>query len=152
MEKNIAAFLRTNTRTILVRFFKDSYQDMKELKTLLGQDGIASPKFSERAYLYVTDMDLQVGDFVVVEALTIPKVAVVVAVHDDVQIEPEACIEYKWVVAKIDIEAHKKNTQRNEEIKTQAHRAYRKGLSDRFRELVLNSCTPIERKKLKALL
>ena len=65
MEKNIAALMREDTRTVEVVF-----------------------SGSGQHYTYITDVPLEPGDFVVVYARGELKVVEVVCMHDSVQIAP----------------------------------------------------------------
>lgn len=108
MDKNIAAILREDTKTVSVQFN--------------NENGTVS-----RNYTYVTHFDLKVGDFVIVPAGShdMWKIAEVLEVHEELNIEPNADIKYKWVVDVIDIQAHRENQLRNNEIEKMLAHTYR---------------------------
>lgn len=95
MDRNLAAFLREDAYTIKVKFQKDS------------QD-----QYHDNEYTYVTNIPgIQFGDFVVVpyksknsNAVRL-SVAIVSEVHNDVDIEPNADIQYSGVTSRIDMQA-----------------------------------------------
>jgi hypothetical protein len=58
---------------------------------------------SQKSYLYLTRFDCAVGDYLVVEARGIFKTVKVVEVHDEPPIDETTPIEYKWVLAKLDM-------------------------------------------------
>jgi hypothetical protein len=81
MDKNIAAILREDTKTIKIQFN--------------NENGTAS-----RDYTYVTHLNVHIGSFVIVPAGAndLWKIGEVVQVDDELNIEPNADIKYKWVV------------------------------------------------------
>lgn len=109
MDKNIAAILREDTKTISVQF--------------INGEGMTS----SRNYTYITHLDVKVGDFVIVPSggSDIWKICEVTEVHDDLNIEPNADIKYKWVVDVIDSEAARANQARNKEIESMLAASYR---------------------------
>jgi hypothetical protein len=108
MDKNIAAILREDTRTVGVAFLSP-----------LGEPS--------RTYRYITDLQLEVGDTVVVPAGGDDewKIGEVMAVDSDLEIEPNATMKFKWVVDKIDLKRHRLNMERNEEIEKRLAKTYR---------------------------
>jgi hypothetical protein len=109
MDKNIAAILREDTKTIKVKFF--------------NQDGVANGP----AYTYITHLDVKEGDCVVVPAGSsdIFKVCEVYEVNEDLDIEPNSDIKYKWVIDVVDTDAAQENFRRNKEIETMLPSSYR---------------------------
>lgn len=83
MDKNRAAFLREDAKTVNVQF-----------------------QNSAKTFTYLTTLALAEGERVVVPTLLANfhtlAVAQVVEVHDSVQIERDSPILYKWVITKID--------------------------------------------------
>lgn len=63
-----------------------------------------TPVRGEKMYTYKAplDMDLQVGDAVIVNPPQGFKVVIVTKIHDAPQINPDARYEYKWIVSKVD--------------------------------------------------
>lgn len=117
MDKNIAALLRTDTRTIEVLLYTDSTR---------------APK----AYTYVTD--LKVNDKVVVDANGEYKLAEIAAVHDGVNIEPNSNVQYKWIISKVDTAQYDANMAKNKEIEQMVGKNYQQNLRRGFAEQILN--------------
>ena len=109
MDKNIAAILREDTKTIKVQFF--------------NQDGVCAGP----SYTYITHFDVKEGDCVVVPAGAndIFKVCEVSEVNEDLDIEPNCDIKYKWVVDVVNTNAAHANYQRNKEIESMLSSSYR---------------------------
>ena len=108
MDKNIAAILRQDARTIGVQF----------------TDNLGS---ISKAYTYVSSVPVEVGDTVVVPSGSEDnfKLATVCRVDDDLEIEPNSSTRFKWIVGKVDFNAYSKNMERNKEIERQLSTAYR---------------------------
>ena len=133
MDKNIAAFLRTDTKTIGARFIKDKFKD-DSLE--LGEDSL---QLSDRAYTYITDLSLAVGDLVVVYAVGVPKVAMVARVDEELDIQPNDTIEYKWVISKVDVAHYLNNCKKNAELTRTIGKAYQKNVRNQFRDMLLTN-------------
>jgi hypothetical protein len=109
MDKNIAAILREDTKTIKVRFFNDQ--------------GVAN----SGSYTYITHLNVKEGDCVVVPAggSNVFKVCEVIEVNEDLDIEPNCDTKYKWVIDVVDTDAAQANFQRNKEIESMLASSYR---------------------------
>ena len=130
MDKNIAAILREDTTTISLR--------------LPGSD---------QELTYVTDLQFQPGDHaVVLSNRDNYVVGVVVEVHDDLQIEPNSDILYKWVVAKLDVTAYQQNVERNTIIESTLTTTYRKSARRAFAQAMLSNATAEDQAKLQGVL
>lgn len=125
MDKNIAAILREDTKTVSVAF--------------LNENGTAS-----RAYTYVTHLDVKAGDFVVVPAghHELWKIGEVLGVDEDLNIEPNADVKYKWVVSVIDAEAWRANHARNQEIEKMLTNSYRVNARQAYAQQFLTNADP----------
>jgi hypothetical protein len=124
MDKNIAAILREDTKTCKV-VFKDA--------------GSTSSQ-----YTYISHLNVKVDDWVVVitGSANILKVAQVVEVDDDLEIEPNSDIKYKWVVDIIDIEAAYANKARNVEIEKMLATTYRSHARQAYAAQFLTGADP----------
>ena len=153
MEKNLAAFLREDTKTVGVRFIKDLFANPKDYKeTLLGDNTTNTLEMSIKEYTYITDLTLQVGDHVVVFAQSIPKVAIVTRVDEIVNILPKDQVEYKWVVSQVDYTSYNENAKKNRVITDFVRSAYRKNVKEQFKDIVLAGLDAKNRKALTNLL
>lgn len=156
MDKNIAALLRQDARTIRVVFnMDDALEDHLDVDFVwpAGADAnvIAeakrkisarkSPDFrikpGVKTYTYVTHLDIAIGDTVIVEAGGQPKMVKVISVDADVKIEPNDTIEYGWVIQKIDMAAYIANRERNAQIESAVAEAMRNNLRRGFAQSVL---------------
>jgi hypothetical protein len=124
MDKNIAAILREDTKTIGVAFNDNGYDS--------------------KAYTYVANFAIEVGDTVVVPSGSDDnfKLASVVRVDDDLEIEPNSNVRYKWAVGKVDFESHFKNMERNKEIERQLATAYRSNARQAYAQQFLVGASP----------
>lgn len=129
MDKNIAAILRKETKTIGVVFEPDVKQ-----------------------YTYVTDLDVKVGDYVVVDAREELKVCKVARVDSDLEIEPNSNTKFKWVVDVVDMAQHEANASKNKELEQTLAKAYRSNTRRAFADSILANLTEDERAKTSALL
>jgi hypothetical protein len=125
MDKNIAAILREDAKTVSIYFEKT--------------DGTRSV-----LYTYVTHFDVEEGDNVVVPvgAHEEWKVAVVACVHDSFEIEPNSDIKFKWIVGKIDVEGWRANNARNKEIESMLSASYRVNARQAYAAQFLNNADP----------
>lgn len=137
MDKNIAAILRNDTRTIGVNFFMD-------------KGGVVGP--DAREYTYITDIVVAVGDLVVVETGGAFKVVKVSRVDDDLNIEPNSDIEYKWVVSKVEIGKYEENLERNRVLTDTLGKAYQSQMRRSFADTLLGSLPEGARAKIAGLL
>jgi hypothetical protein len=142
-EKNIAALLREDSKTIRVTFNPNRY----ETEWAKGQEHA-----QEKLYNYVTHFDVAVGDSVLVEAAGQLKVVTVVNIDDGVKIEPGADYALRWVIMKIDLTEHNANMARNEEIETMVKEAYQKNLRRSFAQQILSGVDDSARDNLQKLL
>lgn len=126
MDKNIAAILREDTKTISVQFINGE-----------GMTG-------SRNYTYITHLDVKVGDFVVVPSggNDMWKICEVVGVDEDLDIEPNSDIKFKWVVDVIDSEAARANQARNKEIEGMLAASYRVNARQAYAQQFLSGADP----------
>jgi hypothetical protein len=125
MDKNIAAILREDARTVSVCF------------------DITGNELLGKLYTYVTHLDLAVDDLVIVPAGSDDlKVAKVALVADDLEIEPNSDIKYRWIVAKVDVEAHRANMARNKEIEAMLAHSYRMNARQAYAAQFLTGADP----------
>lgn len=142
-EKNIAALLREDAKTIRVTFNLTRYEN----EWARGEEHV-----QEKLYNYVTHFDVQVGDSVLVEAAGQMKVVTVVNVDDGVKVEPGADYALRWVIMKIDLTEHEANLKRNEEIEQLVQEAYQKNLRRSFAQQLLSGVDDDARNNLQKLL
>lgn len=116
IDKNIAAFLREGAKTVNIAYENDE---------------------SAKTYTYITDLELEKGDVVMVKAGEMLKVAFIHSIDDDLKIEPNAEIKYKWVMGKIDMTYFLENEKKNEQVEEVIKNAYRSNLKRSFANQVL---------------
>jgi len=149
MDQNLPAFLRTDAKTVKVSFINDKFKDDNDREmTLLGADFTLSP----RLYTYITDLDLKPDDVVVVYAVGIPKIAMVMIVDEEVDIQPNDKIAYKWVVAKVDFTSYLENMKKNSTIQRTVSKAYKKNTRKQFASLLLAELPEESRAELLTLI
>lgn len=170
MDKNIAALLRNDARTIRVTFGGHAEIDetgLNEVRTnnaepklyvvdqLKSSKGYAVSPARVRAsegYTYVTHLAVKEGDAVVVPVKSTIAIGFVVSVDDEVKIEPSDPVTYAWVISTIDLAAHELNLERNKSIASAAADAMRKNLRRGFAQSVLLSADDASRSKLELLI
>ena len=123
MDKNIAAILREDTKTCKVTFLDSS---------------------STTEYTYITHLDVKVDDYVVVQTGSngVLKVAQISGVDDDLEIEPNSDMKFKWVIDIIDIEAARANQARNQEIERMLASTYRTNARQAYAAQFLSGADP----------
>jgi hypothetical protein len=125
MDKNIAAILRDDAKTIQVGF--ELHHDVT----------------TGKIYTYISHLNLVVGDFVVVPVGGSDwKVGRVLSVDDDLLIEPNADLRYAWVVDRVDVQAHKDNALRNKEIEQHLAASYRVSARQAYAMQFLGNASP----------
>ena len=153
MEKNLAAFLREDTKTVGVRFIKDTFSTSTEYQmTLIGTENVEAYPLSNKEYTYITDLPLEVEDHVIVFVHEAPKVAIVTRVDEAVNIAPKDNVEYKWIACRVDYSQYKENCQKNRQIAEFMSTSYRKNVKEQFREIVLAGLDAKGKKALTNLL
>lgn len=156
MDKNIAALLREDTKTVHVSFDLGlaEFEDLGDTPVVAKVAG-ARPTSTHRGvrlYTYITHLDVAAGDTVVVYASGEVKLATVIKVDDQPEIEPNSTIAYKWVIDKVDMAAFNENQQRNAEIELTVGEAYRQNLRRSFAQTVLGAVEDGKREDLTKLL
>ena len=154
MEKNLAAFLREDTKTVGVRFIKDTFsRDTENFQmTLIGTENVEAYSLSNKEYTYITDLPLEVEDHIIVFVHEAPKVAIVTRVDEAVNIAPKDNVEYKWIACRVDYSRYKENCRKNKEIAEFMSTSYRKNVKEQFREIVLAGLDAKGKKALTNLL
>lgn len=139
MDKNIAAILREDTRTVEVRYTTGRTYGAK------GED-------ANTTFTYVTTLTLQPGDLVVVPYQKHFSVAEVVEVHDDLRIQPNEEIEYRWVVQKVDASRYYKILEQNRELQGVVGKAYQQNIRRSFAQSVLANLSEEQKSAVAGLL
>lgn len=116
VDPNIAAIMRDDARTVDIKL-----------------NGVPNN------LTYVTNLELELDDYVVVPNSKGNgfNVGVVVGVHDDLQIPPNADILYKWVVARLDLAEYLANIERNGVIEQSVADAYKNNARQSMRAAVM---------------
>jgi len=173
-ERNIAALLRTDARTVHVSFIKDVEPELPEdnqfevdrllvaeqrrLTAKLGATIVPAkvPAYAvspaRKTYTYVTDLSLEVDDVVVVMARGQLALAVVHSVDDEVKIEPGSTVGYLWVVSKVDMAGYHANVDRNREIERTVAEGMRANLRRSFANSFMAGLAPDASAKLGSLI
>lgn len=119
MSRNIPALLDEHAYTIAVQFKLEEWG-----KTYTYVTNIPGIKPFDKVIVHVgNDEDL--------------KIATVVHVQEEVCIEPNAAIEYKWVISKVDFTKFNETMARNKLIETGIRTAYKRKMRESFKAEVL---------------
>jgi hypothetical protein len=126
MDKNIAAILREDAKTISVQF--------------MNENGVAV----SRNYTYITHLNVSIGDWVVVPSGSndMWKICEVSEVHEDLAIEPNSDTKYKWVIDVIDARAAQSNQARNKEIEGMLAASSRVNARQAYAQQFLSNADP----------
>jgi hypothetical protein len=157
MDKNIAALLREDTKTVHVSFdltvndFED-LSDMPASKPAGAPRGTSTGARGPRLYSYVTHLDVVPGDTVIVRAAGDIKLAAVIRVDAEVEIEPNSSTRYEWVIDTVDFRSYEANASRNVEIERTVSEAYRNNMRRSFAQTILAGVDEERRAGLQALL
>lgn len=155
MDKNVAALLRNDAKTVGVRFFlqkdQEAYANFQRNKGL-GLGTIPEDELSPKTYTYVTSENFEPGDLAMVFVSQIPRVVRVTEVHATCLIEPNSSIQYKWIAAKIDLGSHLLNMSKNAEIEDVIAKSYKRNLKSQFKALMLADVAPEDQQLLLAAL
>lgn len=128
MDKNIAALLKEDTYTVAVTFDAND----------TGPDGAPSQRKNTRPYTFVCDVPgLQIGDVVIVDTINGFKVGNIVKVDDDLRIEPNSEIKYRWVVQQVSIDDFLLKQAKLEELELLLTQSYQANLRRSFAQSVL---------------
>lgn len=156
MDKNLAALMRQDTRTVQVVFgaLAPDLAAVPGMAEAFASGHVAStPKAPDaKGYTYVSDIPLAVGDVVVVEARGALQVAAVRQADEDVKIEPNSDTRYNWVLAKVDFTAYAATAQRNAELENVVSEAYRHNLRRSFASQILAGVDDDNRARVAALI
>ena len=136
MERNIAALLRDDARTVRVAFNSE----------------VKFPEKEPKLYTYITHLALVPGDYAVVPARGTWKVVDVIEVDESVQLEPNDTIRYSWVVCKVDMDAYRDNAAQNEQIEALVNDAYKNNLRRGFQAQILGGLPDDSKAAVLALL
>lgn len=151
MDKNIATFLREDTKTVGVRFIQNNFDKKNKgyrPMTIMGDDMY---RLSDKVYTYVTDLDLKEKDLVLVFAQGVPKIVVVDRVDEEISIQPNDDVEYKWIVCKIDLTQYNENLMKNAEIVRTVGQSYKKNVRRQFQAMMTEGLEEADRVKLLSI-
>lgn len=167
MEKNIAALMRQDARTVHVSYNVDIDEenqpkyvqkatsspamDLKAYGDQFQRPPSKSVPFRQKTYTYVTDLPLKDGDLVIVDAAGAMKLATVAHIDDVVDIEPNSNIAYKWVVAKVDLTHYEQCMAKNKLITDAVADAYKSNLRRSFAQQILGGMPEEQRLALEKL-
>lgn len=135
MERNIAAMMHDDARTVGVKF-QQRIENTNQVKE----------------YTYVTIQPLAVGDLVAVYAGGAIQVAEVCRVDAVLDIEPNDNKEYEWVVQKLDTRPYEAQVAKNEQLKTLIKENYKLNARAQMKDLILNQLSADKAKEALALL
>lgn len=137
MDKNIVAFLRTDTKTVKVRFLVDQRDEYSRTntKSILGDGSFLTT--SNKEYTYITTFDVKKDDIVVVFAAGNIKLCIITEVHDDVQIQPNDDKQYNYIVDVVDFTKYRELFVMNAELQKMLSKSYQSNARRQFRDIVL---------------
>lgn len=159
-EKNIAALVREDTKTIGVRFYQgerdyksanksanqtDQWVDIVDLDTLVSG-------LSPKEYTYVTHLDFKTGDLAIVKAAGELKVAYVSRVDEGCEIEPNLNVKFSWVVDRVNQDEYENQMNINKQLEDTVNKAYKQNVKNQFRSLVLGTIDSEAAAKINLLL
>lgn len=134
MERNIAALLREDARTVQVTFRLDEPDDS-----------------AHKLYTYITHLPCKPGDLAVADAAGHMKVVRITRCDDGVSLEPGDTIKYNWLIDIIDSAAAVANAERNLQIELTVAEAYKTNLRRSFSQQILSGLTDESKAAVLAL-
>lgn len=170
MDKNIAAILRNDARTVQCTFELDMLSDAdiaspEGYQRILESSGdwgkavgqlqppkLPGSKSAGQLYTYVTDLPLRPNDVVAVPVQGSIKLVRVVTVDDTASIEPNSLTEYKWIICKVDLLGYAENLRKNAEIESTVAEATRSNMRSVFQNQVLGGMNDANKSRLGLLL
>lgn len=155
LDKNIAAIMRPDARTVQVVFpDRDESlspnvkrpaaieQALERAYNDAGRVHLSMPKAVTppplKVFTYVTNLDLQVDEMVVAVLNGRFRVGCVAAVDKQVEISPSDNIQYLWIVAKVDFSDYEQNMALNKTLEDQLATARKRSVQHTFRQQVLD--------------
>lgn len=121
MERNIAALLREDARTVQVTFRVSEPEDA-----------------AHKNYTYITHLPCKPGDLAVADVSGHLKVVRIVSCDEGVSLEPGDSIKYNWLVDIVDSAAAAANAERNAAIETAVADAYKNNLRRSFAQQIMS--------------
>lgn len=143
MDKNVAALMRQDTRTVRVSLHPSSIsvRHTSSFDPAVSDDespySPPGPAAQPALYTYVTHLNLKVGSYVAVIAKNVLSVGRVEKVDDGVEIEPNSTTKYQWVVAEIDVAPYLANQDHNKKLESVVTDAYKANLRKSFAAQVM---------------
>lgn len=133
MDKNIFAIVANNIRTVKVKF-QQLAKDTREFG------------WHSHLYTYVTNLNLQVGDLVVVAVGNNPeqaafKVAMVWEIDENANIAPNSDIAYKYVMGYVNTEDYENLMQQKKEVEAELAKAYQTNIRKQFAQQFLGGAS-----------
>lgn len=131
MDKNIAAILRNDAKTVVVKFAVEK----------------------DTLYTYVTDLDFKAGDLALVHGFG-GKLAVVTVIeaHAELMIEPNSDIRFAWIAGKVDLTQYEANVLRNQTIEKTISESYKARMRQAFTESIMAQLPADASDSIKSLL
>lgn len=149
MDKNAAAFIRNDVRTLLVAFI-DSEKGSTEEYT---PEVIRQRALPYKKYTYLTiDQNIQAGDWALVSVRGIIKAVYVVSVSDELNIEPNAPVTYNFIIGRVDLTQYQSLVEQNAKISDMLRTSYQASLREGFRQTLLNGLPEDQRNNISLLL
>lgn len=149
MDKNAVAFIRNDVRSLSVAFV-DSEKGSSEEYT---PEALRQRVMPYQKYTYLTiDPNIQPGDWVLVEVKGIVKTVYVTAVSDELSIEPNAPIPYKYIVGRVDLTPYQALLAQNAKIHEMLRTSYQASIREGFRQTLLNGLPEDQRNSISLLL
>lgn len=134
MERNIAALLREDARTVQVTFRVTEPDDD-----------------AHKLYTYITHLPCKPGDLAVADVSGHFRVVRIVSCDDGVALEPGDTVNYNWLISIIDLDAAKANADRNAQIESMVAEAYKTNLRRSFSQQILSGLTDDAKASVLAL-
>lgn len=149
MDKNAVAFIRNDVRTLTVAFI-DSEKGNTER---YNDEALRQRAMPYQKYTYLTiDPSIQAGDWVIVEVNGIIKSVYVVTASDELTIEPNAPVEYKFIVGRIELAQYRQLLDQNAKIADLLRASYRSSIREGFRNTLLSGLPQDQQTTISLLL
>ena len=149
MDKNAVAFIRNDVRTLTVAFIDSEKGNTEHYSA----EALRQRAMPYQKYTYLTiDPSIQEGDWALVEVNGFVKSVYVVTASDELTIEPNAPVEYRFIVGKIELAQYRQLLDQNAKIADLLRASYRSSIREGFRNTLLSGLPQDQQTTISLLL
>lgn len=149
MDKNAVAFIRNDVRTLTVAFIDTEKGSSEEYSA----EALRQRVMPYQKYTYLTiDPSIQAGDLALVDVEGIIKAVYVVTASDELDIEPNAAVTYRFVVGRVELSSYRTLMEQNSKIHDMLRTSYKETTRAGFRQALLSGLPEDKQASLSIIL